>query len=89
MFKEKEITAAFEKLFGLFDKEKLCGEDEVPFHKRICLADVAMILRDRVTTPMSTRWIPAWSMASSIAELSCLVSVPAKLSPIWILGYLT
>lgn len=30
MFKEKEITAAFEKLFGLFDKEELCGEDEVP-----------------------------------------------------------
>ena len=45
MFKEKEITAAFEKLVNLFD------EDDVPFHKRICLADVAMMLRDRVTTP--------------------------------------
>lgn len=51
MFKEKEITAAFEKLFGLFDKEELCGEDDVPFYKRICLPDVAMMLRDRVATP--------------------------------------
>ena len=51
MFKEKEITAAFEKLFGLFDEEALCSEDDVPFYKRICLPDVAMMLRDRVTTP--------------------------------------
>ena len=33
MFKEKEITAAFEKLFGLFDKEELCGEDDAPFYR--------------------------------------------------------
>ena len=51
MFKEKEITAAFEKLFGLFDKEELCGENDVPFYKRICLPDVAMMLRDRAATP--------------------------------------
>lgn len=50
MFKEKEITAAFEKLFGLFDKEELCSEDDVPFYKRV-LPEVCMVLRDRVTTP--------------------------------------
>ena len=45
MFKEKEMVGAFEKLFGLFDEKKQEGDESV------CLGDVSMMLRNRVTTP--------------------------------------
>ena len=53
MFKKDEMCAAFDKLFNLLDEDgqSMCDEDGMPYYKRICLSDVCMMLRNRVTVP--------------------------------------